>query len=592
MSSPEIASESISFKSLALSAPIQKAIESVGYEQPSPIQAASIPLLLAGHDLLGVAQTGTGKTAAFALPLLSKINIGQTSPQILVLAPTRELAIQVAEAFKTYASHLPGFHVLPIYGGQDMRGQLRQLQRGVHVVVGTPGRIMDHLRRKSLDLTNLHSLVLDEADEMLRMGFIEDVEWILEHTPSGRQVALFSATMPPPIRKVADRYLNNPQEVRIASLTTTAAKIEQRYLMVNGFERKLDAITRILEADDYDAMIIFVRTKTATAELAEKLEARGYSATALNGDMNQALRERAINRLKNKQLDIIVATDVAARGIDVERVSHVLNFDIPYDSEAYVHRIGRTGRAGRKGKAILFVAPREKRLLHSIEKATRQPIQPMELPTGTEVAAKRIGNFKQAITETLNSVNLDFYYELLSEYSTSENRSPEEIACALAFMLQKDKPLQIADAPSHKRKTKADSNPPNQAKDSDRSGHSSHDRSFSLQRYRLEVGRRDQVKPGELVSLIAAEAEIDREFIGHIKLFDDFCTIELPKGMPEETLEHLQSIRLHERPLLIKVDEKPQYGPGGGKKPAARRGKPERSKKPANKRKGNHRAES
>ena len=577
-------SEITSFTALALSAPVQQAIAAVGYEQPTPIQAASIPLLLAGHDLLGVAQTGTGKTAAFALPLLSRIDLSLSAPQILVLTPTRELAIQVSEAFQTYASKMPGFHVLPIYGGQDMRGQLRQLKRGVHVVVGTPGRVMDHLRRNSLDLTHLQSLVLDEADEMLRMGFIDDVEWILEHTPGERQIALFSATMPAPIRKVADRYLHDPKEVRITGKTTTAAQIEQRYLMLSSFEQKLDGLTRILEADDFDAMIVFVRTKTATAELAEKLEARGYAATALNGDMNQALRERAINRLKSGKLDIIVATDVAARGIDVERVTHVVNYDIPYDSEAYVHRIGRTGRAGREGKAILFVTHRERRLLQSIEKTTRQPIRPMELPTGNEVAARRIVNFKQAITDTLETEKLDFYFDLLSDYSNSENRSAEEIACALAFLLQKDKPLVVKETAGKK------------GKDRQQREHGRVDKALQLdadhgmQKYRLEVGKRDAVKPGELVKLLSAEAGIDRRYIGDIRLFTDHCTVELPKDMPQELMEHLQGVSLNGHPLLIKAYGRKPKPAGSKKKKSSLAKKPiqaGRGNKNARKRRGN-----
>lgn len=600
MSSPEVTS----FSELALSAPVQKAIEAVGYEQPSPIQAAAIPHLLNGDDLLGVAQTGTGKTAAFALPLLSKVDLKKSTPQVLVLAPTRELAIQVAEAFQTYASKMKGFHVLPIYGGQDMGGQLRQLKRGVHVVVGTPGRVMDHLRRKTLNLDSLNSLVLDEGDEMLRMGFIDDVEWILEHTPKERQVALFSATMPAPIRKVADRYLNNPKEVRIASDTATASHIEQHYLMVGGFERKLDAITRILEAQDFDAMIIFVRTKTATAELAEKLEARGYSASALNGDMNQALRERTINRLKKNQLDIIVATDVAARGIDVQRVSHVLNFDIPYDSEAYVHRIGRTGRAGRSGKAILFVAPREKRLLHTIEKATRQKIKPMELPSGSEVSGKRIQQFKQQLTDVFDSQKLDFFNTILAEYSSENDRSPEEIASALAYLIQKERPLEVKDAPRKKkhdesasnkkfdnsprqkkhddsaRNKKFDDNPRKKKSDDAPRGKkfegsprntASEDREFSsdkkagkhdrkaevpMSSYRLEVGRNDDIKPGDVVGAIANEAGIDSHHIGHIKLHDDYTTVDLPAGMPKELMQHLQKVRIGNRPLMIKDNGK------------------------------------
>ncbi|MDV3241076.1 MAG: DEAD/DEAH box helicase, partial [Methylocaldum sp.] len=351
-----------SFEQLAIAQPILQALREIGYEAPSPIQAESIPHLLEGRDLLGQAQTGTGKTAAFAIPILTRIDLSQRSPQALVLAPTRELAIQVAEAFQTYARHLEGFHILPVYGGQGMGSQLRQLARGVHVIVGTPGRVMDHLRRGTLSLDNLTTLVLDEADEMLRMGFIEDVEWILEQTPQTRQIALFSATMPTVIRKIADRHLNNAAEVKIKAKTATVEAISQQYWLVSGVQ-KLEALTRILDAEDFDAMIIFVRTKTETVELAEKLEARGYEAAALNGDMSQVLREKVIDRLKKNALDIVVATDVAARGLDVERITHVVNYDIPYDTESYVHRIGRTGRAGRSGEAILFVSPRERHML-------------------------------------------------------------------------------------------------------------------------------------------------------------------------------------------------------------------------------------
>ncbi|MBX2857209.1 MAG: DEAD/DEAH box helicase, partial [Cellvibrionaceae bacterium] len=356
-----------SFADLDLPTYLLKALGDIGYETPSPIQSATIPHLLQGKDLIGMAQTGTGKTAAFALPVLAKIDLSIKHPQTLVLCPTRELALQVAEAFQSYAAYMRDFHVLPIYGGQDMRGQLRGLKRGAHVIVGTPGRLLDHLDRRSMDLSHLRTLVLDEADEMLRMGFIDDVEVILEKTPDHRQIALFSATMPDPIRRVAERYLPEPEEVQVRTTTTTNENIEQHYWLASG-TNKLDALTRILEVEDFDGMIIFVRTKTATAELADKLNARGFSAAALNGDMNQTLRQRTVDQLKKGRLDIVIATDVAARGLDVERISHVVNFDIPYDEEAYVHRIGRTGRAGRTGKAILFVAPRERRLLKSIEK--------------------------------------------------------------------------------------------------------------------------------------------------------------------------------------------------------------------------------
>ncbi|VAW97304.1 DEAD-box ATP-dependent RNA helicase DeaD (= CshA), partial [hydrothermal vent metagenome] len=423
------------FDQLALSKPILKALDEVGYESPSPIQAETIPLLLEGRDVLGQAQTGTGKTAAFALPLLSNLDLKQKNPQVLVLAPTRELAIQVAEAFQKYAKHLKGFHVLPVYGGQDYRGQIRALQRGVHVVVGTPGRVMDHMRRGTLKLDQLTAMVLDEADEMLRMGFVDDVEWILEQTPDERQIALFSATMPTQIRRIATRHLSNPAQITIKAKAATVDTIRQRFWPVSGMH-KLDALTRICEAEPFEAMIVFVRTKTATVELAEKLSARGYAAAAINGDIQQNLRERSINNLKKGKLDILVATDVAARGLDVERISHVVNYDIPYDTEAYVHRIGRTGRAGRKGDAILFVAPREKRLLYSIEQATRKKIERMELPSTEIINDKRIDKFKQRITDTLATEEMGIFYQLIEQYQQEHNVPALEIAAALAHLLQ------------------------------------------------------------------------------------------------------------------------------------------------------------
>jgi ATP-dependent RNA helicase DeaD len=555
------------FTDLGLSSPVLKAIQAVGYEAPSPIQAAAIPVLMEGGDIIGMAQTGTGKTAAFALPLLSRLDIKQNDPQVLVLAPTRELAIQVAEAFQKYASEIPGFHVLPIYGGQDMSTQLRQLKRGVHVVVGTPGRVMDHLRRGSLNLDNLKSLVLDEADEMLRMGFIDDVEWILEHIPETRQTALFSATMPREIRNVAEKYLTNPQEIKIASNQQTGDNIEQVYWMVSGIN-KLDALTRILEVEPFEGMIIFVRTKTATVELAEKLEARGYSAAPLNGDMNQQLRERTIERLKSGKLDIVIATDVAARGIDVERISHVVNYDIPYDSEAYVHRIGRTGRAGRTGKAILFVAPREKRLLSTIERATRKPITLMELPSGATVTKHRIDQFTQQITNALTEQSdLSFFNDLLAEYSNKNDVSPELIASALAYLLQKERPLQVKFTdvkPERSERSRDDRGGRDERGSRDRSERTSRDEKprrersersdENMQRYRIEVGRNHEARPGDIVGAIANEAGIESRFIGHIKLFDEFSTVDLPMGMPKEVLAQLKKVRVRNRPLNISVD--------------------------------------
>ncbi|HEY2346566.1 MAG TPA: DEAD/DEAH box helicase [Xanthomonadaceae bacterium] len=439
------------FTDLGLPEPLLRALADVGYESPSPIQNATIPPLLQGRDLIGQAQTGTGKTAAFALPILARIlsspvDPRQTRPQALVLAPTRELAIQVSEAFQRYAAHLPDFHVLPIYGGQGYGPQLASLRRGVQVVVGTPGRVIDHLDRGTLDLSVLKCLVLDEADEMLRMGFIDDVETVLKKIPEQRQVVLFSATMPAQIKRIAQTYLRDPVEIAIAAKTTTAAGIRQRYWMVSGIN-KLDALTRILEAEPYEAMLVFARTKLGTDELAGKLAARGLSAAAINGDVPQQQRERAIQRLKDGQLDILVATDVAARGLDVERISHVLNYDIPYDTESYVHRIGRTGRAGRKGEAILFVAPRERGMLRAIERATRQPIEQMELPSIEVVNDQRIAKFLTRITDTLAGADLSLFRQLVERYESEHNVPAIEIAAALAKLVQGDLPL-LLDAPS------------------------------------------------------------------------------------------------------------------------------------------------
>lgn len=535
------------FEQLALSAPILQLLEEVGYETPSPIQAACIPVIIDGHDILGQAQTGTGKTAAFALPLIDNLDLKIQKPQVMVLTPTRELAIQVAEAFQTYARHLKGFHVLPIYGGQSMQHQLRNLKRGVHVIVGTPGRVMDHLRRKSLSLDALNSLVLDEADEMLRMGFIEDVEWILEHTPQQRQIALFSATMPPAIRKVAHKYLNDPKEIKIKSSTSTVKSIKQYYWKVSGMH-KLDALTRILEVEEFDAAIIFVRTKTSTLELAEKLEARGHSCAALNGDITQDMRERTVNQLKKKQLDIIVATDVAARGLDVPRITHVINYDIPNDVESYIHRIGRTGRAGREGNAILFVAPREMRMLKSIEKGTRQPLEHMQLPSAATVTDRRIALFKQQIIETLETEKLDFFYDVIDQMVQEEDIELEQIATALACLAQRDRPLQLKEGkpPRHKDKERHRDDKPKR--------HQRKEHDDSMVRYRIEVGRAHGISPGNIVGAIANEGGIDSQYIGHIKLYDDFSTVDLPDDIPEETLVQLKNLRVMKHRLNISLD--------------------------------------
>lgn len=558
------------FNQLALKQSILKALDEVGYETPSPIQAQTIPLLLEGKDVLGQAQTGTGKTAAFALPMLSNLDLKQTNPQVLVLAPTRELAIQVAEAFQKYASHLKGFHVLPIYGGQDYSGQIRALKRGVHVVVGTPGRVMDHMRRGTLKLNNLSALVLDEADEMLRMGFIDDVEWILEQTPSDRQTALFSATMPQQIRRIATKYLNNPEQVTIKMTTTTAETIRQRFWPVSGVH-KLDALTRILEAEPFDAMIIFVRTKTATIELAEKLEARGYASAALNGDIPQNQRERTIENLKNGKLDIIVATDVAARGLDVERISHVVNYDIPYDTEAYVHRIGRTGRAGRQGDAILFVAPREKRLLHAIEKATKKKIEIMDLPSTELINDKRIAKFKQRITDTLASEELGLFYQLIEQYQQEHNVPALEVAAALAQLLQGDEPFLLQNKPQRKAKENWDKGERAQhdkkpRKDRDRSSRKADSPpEEGMQRYRIEVGHQHEVKPGNIVGAIANEAGLDSKHIGRINIHDDYSLVDLPEGMPKDIFNDLKKVWVAGQQLKISLftNERKSRKPSG-----------------------------
>jgi ATP-dependent RNA helicase DeaD len=569
-----------SFAALQLPPHLLSALAEVGYETPSPIQAACIPHILAGRDLLGEAQTGTGKTAAFALPLLARLDLKNKTPQALVLTPTRELAIQVAEAFQKYAHHMPGFHVLPLYGGQSMVIQLRALSRGAHIIVGTPGRIMDHLERKSLSLENLKSLVLDEADEMLRMGFIDDVEWILEHVPATRQTALFSATMPDPIRRITQRYLREPQQVKIRSATTTVAAIRQRFWKVAGAD-KLEALTRMLEVEeDFEAAIIFVRTKTATVDLADKLEARGYEAAALNGDMTQGLREQVIERLKGGSLDIVVATDVAARGIDVPRISHVINYDVPYDTEAYVHRIGRTGRAGRSGNAILFVAPREMRMLKAIEAATRQKIEPIALPSRGEVAERRVAQFKQQILDVLAEENLDFFYEVVRRMESEDNFAARQIAAALAFLAQRERPLRPElpeEEPSYAA-TPARTERPPRAEWSERPPREDRPqrefqreerpareprsavprRDFAdarLARYRIEVGRNQGVLPKEIVGAIANEGGIDGKFIGQINLFDDYSTVELPAGLPHDILDVLKRTRVRQVPLKIRLAE-------------------------------------
>jgi ATP-dependent RNA helicase DeaD len=541
-----------SFRDLALIEPLLKALDDVGYETPSPIQAQVIPHMLKGKDVLGQAQTGTGKTAAFALPILSRINLLQKDPQVLVLAPTRELAIQVAEAFQRYAAHLKGFHVLPIYGGQDYSTQLRQLKRGAHVVVGTPGRVMDHMRKGTLNLDGLSVLVLDEADEMLRMGFIDDVEWILEQTPENIQIALFSATMPTVIRKIAQEYLHEPEQITIKVTNASAENIRQRFWMVSGVH-KLDALTRILEAETFDGMIIFVRTKTATIELAEKLEARGYSAAAINGDMSQTLRERTIAHLKNGKLDILIATDVAARGLDVDRITHVVNYDIPYDTESYIHRIGRTGRAGRTGDAILFIAPRERKLLGNIEKATKQKVEEMGLPSTEVINNKRISRFKQNITDTLAVEELSFFTQLIEQYQQEHNISALEIAAALAKLVQGDTPLLMQNLPKKSYESREDRPQREDRSQRDRKPKRTFGSgaNIEMELFRIEVGHNHGVKPGNIVGAIANETGIDGDHIARIRIEDNYSTVELPAGMPKELIEEMKKIRVAGQQLNI-----------------------------------------
>lgn len=577
------------FGSLNLSAAVLQALTDVGYEVPTPIQAATIPHLLAGADLLGQAQTGTGKTAAFALPVLSKIDLHKPHPQGLVLVPTRELAIQVAEAFQSYAAHMKGFHVLPIYGGQSYTPQLKGLKRGAHVVVGTPGRVMDHMKRGTLDLAGLSVLVLDEADEMLQMGFIDDIEWVLEQTPPTRQVALFSATIPHPIRRIAQKHLRSPKEITIQSKTSTAANIRQRYWLVSGLH-KLDALTRILEAETFEGMLVFVRTKLETVDLAERLQARGFDAAALNGDIPQQQRERTINALKAGKVDIVVATDVAARGLDVERISHVVNYDVPYDSESYIHRIGRTGRAGRNGEAILFIAPRERNMLRIIERATRQNIEQMRLPSIADVNEQRVTRFKQRIAEAVTAGEGAVFRGLIEQFERDQNVPAIDIAAALASLLQGRAPLLLPERPERierqdsgdassgrpargdsrngaRNDSRRDSRPTSRADRSEPRGEGFEprgDRSESPSRkrrgegekipfetYRIEVGHVHGVKPGNIVGAIANEAGLEGRHIGHVDIREDHSFVDLPEGMPKEIFRSLRKVRVVGRELQI-----------------------------------------
>ena len=553
------------FSELGLSEAVLSAID---YEFPSPIQAESIPPLLEGRDLLGQAQTGTGKTAAFALPLLSKIDLSQSKPQVLVLTPTRELAIQVAEAMQSYSKNLPGFHILPIYGGQSIGIQLKQLKRNVHVIVGTPGRVIDHIKRGTLKLDQLKTVVMDEADEMLRMGFVDDVETILQATPGTKQVVLFSATMPPAIKKLTQRYLKDPADIRIKSKTATVPTIRQRYWQGKTIH-KLDALTRIFEAEPFDGIIIFVRTKSMTHELSDKLEARGYATTALNGDIKQEMREKTIEQFRRGKIDIMIATDVVARGLDVERISHVINYDMPHDTESYIHRIGRTGRAGREGTAIIFIPPRGQRMLQSIERATGQKILPFELPTAESISETRITKFKQQIQTVVLQQDLDFLEKVVVDFANEGDLSLEQIAASLAYLAQKDRPLSakqldipnFTESRDSRRDSRRDNDserprrsrerpePGNRDRDAkrprrerDASPSASGEAAPDMVTYRLEVGKEHGVEAKHIVGAIANEAGVDSAFIRNLKIEGDYSTVELPDGMPKPIHKHLYKL--------------------------------------------------
>lgn len=535
----------LTFADLQIHPSVLQAVTDVGYESPSAIQAATIPPMLAGSDVVGLAQTGTGKTAAFAIPILSKIDAASKNTQALVLAPTRELALQVAEAFGRYGAHLPGIQVLPIYGGSSYGPQLAGLRRGAQIVVGTPGRVIDHLEKGSLDLSHLDYLVLDEADEMLQMGFAEDVERILADTPEYKQVALFSATMPPAIKKITSKYLHDPVEVTVKSKTQTAENITQRYLQVS-YPRKMDALTRLLEVEEGDAMIVFVRTKQATEEVAEKLRARGFAAAAINGDIPQTQRERTIASLKSGAIDILVATDVAARGLDVERISHVVNYDIPHDPESYVHRIGRTGRAGRSGTALLFVTPRERHLLGSIERVTRQKLVEMQLPSVDDVNAQRVAKFNDSISESLNSPGIDLFRRLIEDYEREHDVPLADIAAALALLSRDGEAFLMTEPPPEKRKERTE-----RAPREDGPGRKKHSTRTDLATYRIAVGKRHKVAPGAIVGAIANEGGLNRSDFGHINIKVDHSLVELPAKLPREVYKKLENTRI--QGLLINL---------------------------------------
>ena len=580
---------SVTFADLDLSAPVLAAVQHEGFEQPTPIQMRAIPTILSGRDMIGQAQTGTGKTAAFALPILSRLPKTQRQIFAVVLEPTRELALQVAESFSRFAHYIDNFRVAPIYGGASYENQIRSLRHGAQVVVATPGRLIDLIEKGRMDFSEVKYVVIDEADEMLRMGFIDDVDWILDKIPEPRQTALFSATMPTPIRRIAHQHLVNPLEVRIQSHTTTATTVRQRYWVVSGVH-KIDAMTRMLEVEPYDAVLVFVRTKTDAEDVANKLAGRGLACAALHGDIPQRQREKIIERLKNGSLDIIIATDVAARGLDVDRITHVFNYDIPYDAESYVHRIGRTGRAGRTGEAILFVSPRERRALRQIERVTRQRIEPMRMPTIADVNKRRLENFRNQIIETIDAGGLGEYLEVVSDILSDDSIEPELLAAALAKMAQRDGSLLLEEsAPEPKMRSFDERGDRPERRHGGPSAEPVPLRSFpdiKMVRYRLAVGRRDSVKPGQIVGAIANEANIESKYIGEISIYDSFSTVDLPEGMPHETMNVLARARVCGRALELReyTQDPPPRRPRAER--PERGDRPERPERPERERAG------
>ncbi|MDQ8187519.1 DEAD/DEAH box helicase [Pelagicoccus sp. SDUM812002] len=578
MSEQEIEQKnSVRFADLSLSQPVQDALVEIGYETPSPIQAKAIPVVLSGRDLIGQAQTGTGKTAAFALPLLSMLDPQDEGPKAIILAPTRELALQVSEAISNYGRNVKKLGVTAIYGGTDFTRQFRALERKPAIVVGTPGRIMDHIRRGSLDLSRISHVILDEADEMLRMGFIEDVEWILEHTPADRQTALFSATMPPRIAAIAKKQLKDPVTVAIKTSTATVSTVRQRFIKCNGMRHKIEVLGNLLETEERDAAIVFTRTKSAASEIADELAGSGHSVEAIHGDISQAKRERAVSMLKEGKIDILVATDVAARGLDVDRISHVFNFDIPDDAEPYIHRIGRAGRAGRSGEAILLLTKRDFRKLRNIEDTTRQQMQPMPPPSRELIAQIRQTKLEKQIGEIITEGKISRELTSVTDALAGLETDAETLAAALLKMLQAGKalPSSSSSAASFDREPRRESRDfresrgPRGDRDFDRDRgprreRPSRDRDFEsprsrperaerserraeapppegdIERYRVEVGHNHQVKPGNIVGAIANEAGLEAKFIGRIEIYDDHSTVDLPKGMPKEVLKMLK----------------------------------------------------